>query len=403
MVISSRMGPAEPVTTTAMATDGRAVGRLADGKVVFVEGALPGEDVLVSAVSERSRFAVAGVLEVLRPSPDRIAAPCPHVADGCGGCQWQHASLAGQRRMKESLIVESLGRIGRLGHVPLRPTVELADRAWRTTIRAAVVDGRAALRMGTSHAPVAIDGCLVAHPLLVPLLDGRRFGRAGSVLLRCGARTGERLARPTPAKSRIDVPDDVATDHIHEEAAGRRWRVSAASFFQSRADGADALAFLVAIAAEELGRPGRAVDAYAGVGLFAGTLAEAGWQVTAVEGSASSVADARVNLAGFGSQVQSVQADVTRWSASERHDLVVADPSRRGLAAAGVDALLSAAPFRIVLVSCDVASLGRDAGLLSEAGYELTSVTPLDMFPHTWHVEVVSVFDRPASAKRIPR
>ena len=386
----------EEVTTTAMATDGRAVGRRASGKVVFVEGALPGETVAVDVVDDRTRFSSARAIEILTGSSDRVAPPCPRRLEGCGGCPWQHVSLEGQRRLKATMIAESLQRLGHLPEMELAPTLTLDPWGWRTTVRAGVTAGRAALRRAQSHELVPIEGCLITHPDLVPLLEGPRYPGASEVTLRCGARTGERLAVPVPAAvaADMDVPEDVRSTHFHEEVAGRQWRVSAASFFQARPDGADTLAGLVSAAALDFasGRSGRsAVDAYSGVGLFAGGLADAGWHVTAVEGSARAVADAQANLAGLAVDV--VRSDVSRWSPVPA-DFVVADPSRAGLGRPGVSVLSATGASRLVLVSCDAASLGRDAGLLVEAGFCLTSVTPVDLFPHTWHVETVSVFDR---------
>lgn len=385
------------LTTTAMATDGRSVARDQHGQVVFVQGALPGETVTAEVTERRAKWASARLVEVLEPSSDRVVPPCPRRAEGCGGCPWQYVAPAAQRRLKASLIEESLRRLGGIGPVPLRPSVELSPWAWRTSIRAGVVDGRAALRRPRAHDLVAIPGCLIAHPLLLPLLDGTYPG-ARSVLLRCGARTGERLVAASPKHLTLSIPPDVRTRHYHEEAAGRRWRISAGSFFQSRPDGADALATLVADAADQLAaaagtgdRTLRAVDAYSGVGLFAGVLAERGWEVTAVEGSKSASGDARGNLAGV--QAEVVTSDVTRWRAVPA-DLVVADPSRAGLGRQGCAVLGATGAARIVLISCDVASLGRDAGLLIQAGYSLSAVTPVDLFPHTWRVEVVSIFDR---------
>jgi 23S rRNA (uracil1939-C5)-methyltransferase len=203
------------------------------------------------------------------------------------------------------------------------------------------------------------------------------------------------MAMAIPSHAPIDVPDDARRDHVHEEVAGRRWRISGRSFFQARPDGADALAATVADAAAAVGSPSNAVDLYSGVGLFAGVLADAGWTVTAVEGSAAAVADARVNLAG--TDVDVVAADVLQWSPPAAA-LVVADPSRAGLGSQGVAVVTATGATRAVLVSCDPAALGRDAGLLHRAGYRLTSVTPVDLFPHTFHVETVSVFDRRVSS-----
>ncbi|MBV8690630.1 MAG: class I SAM-dependent RNA methyltransferase [Actinobacteria bacterium] len=384
------MKPVE-LQTTGIAAGGDAIAREEDGRVVFVAGALPGERVRVELVEERRDFARGRVLDVVDASPARVAPPCPELMRGCGGCGWQHVELGAQRELKAQIISDALHRIGKLDEPPMRPAVELPADGYRTTVRAAVRGGRGGYRKARSHAVRTVDSCLVAHPLISDLLVNGRYGRANEVTLRCGARTGERMAAPHPTDARIDVPADVRRDHITEEVAGRRWRVSARSFFQARPDGADALVGLVRAAAGDMPAPGRALDLYSGVGLFAGALADDGWNVTAVEGSSSAVADARVNLAA--DTVDVVHADVTAWEPSPA-DLVVADPSRTGLAAAGVHTVTSASPTRVVLVSCDPAALARDAALLVTAGYRLTAVTPVDLFPHTPHVEAVSVFDR---------
>lgn len=221
-------------------------------------------------------------------------------------------------------------------------------------------------------------------------------------MLRAGARTGERLVVVHGSGTGTVVPDDVrvVTDAelrsgtrawFHEEAAGRRWRISARSFFQARPDGAEAL---VAVVREGLGElPGgtHLVDLYGGVGLFAGALAHGG-HVTVVESAASSVADARVNLEDL--DVRVIKSDVARWRPAAA-GAVVADPPRAGLGKPGVQAITGTHADRVVLVSCDPAALGRDAKLLVEAGFELAGATLVDLFPHTSHVEVVSTFTRP--------
>jgi 23S rRNA (uracil1939-C5)-methyltransferase len=136
--------------------------------------------------------------------------------------------------------------------------------------------------------------------------------------------------------------------------------------------------------------PGRAVDLYAGVGVFAGVLGARGWSVTAVESDPTAVADAEGNLRDVDASV--VRADVTRWSPSPC-DLVIADPSRAGLEHGGVDAVAASGARRVVLISCDATSLERDTRLLRRAGYEPATATLVDLFPHTFHVEVVTSFD----------
>jgi 23S rRNA (uracil1939-C5)-methyltransferase len=313
------------------------------------------------------------------------------VGRGCGGCQWQHITLAGQRALKTGAIEEVLRRQAGVELPPISPVVDLPAAAFRTTLRAAVAGGRAGYRRQRGHGVVQVEGCAVAHPLIEDLLVNGRFGSSSEVTLRCGARTGERLAAPIPDDTRIAVPADVRRDHVHEIAAGRRWRISAGSFFQSRPDGADALAALVGSAAGAAAPSGVAIDLYSGVGLFAGVLATAGWSVISVEASPDAVADAHANLAD--DDVNVVGADVNRWRAVAA-DLVVADPSRRGLGSEGVATVEATGASRVVLVSCDVGALGRDIALLRRTGFALTSVTPVDLFPHTFHVEVVSVLDR---------
>jgi 23S rRNA (uracil1939-C5)-methyltransferase len=175
--------------------------------------------------------------------------------------------------------------------------------------------------------------------------------------------------------------------------AGRRFRISPGSFFQAGPAVAEALAGAVSEAVgDALAEGGLLVDAYAWVGLFASVLgAERRARVVAVESDASAVADARVNLADVDATV--VASEVGRWR-SRPADAVVADPARSGLGRPGVAALAATGAGRLVLVSCDPASLARDTVLLRDAGYMLAAVQLVDAFPHTFHVETVSRFDR---------
>lgn len=381
-----------------VAAGGDAIARHDDGRIVFVEGALPGEVVRAEVTESRKGFLKAAVLEIVEPSPDRVAPPCPQLARGCGGCGWQHVSLGAQRRLKVDITVDALRRIGRL----LDPTVvegpELPAGAHRTTVRAAVVDGRPGFRRHRSHDVVGVDACLVAHPLLDELLATGRFDGADEVTLRCGGRTGERLAVAAPTIRSLAVPPGVVVvgedeldagrrAWIHEDVAGRRWRISARSFFQARPDGAEVLVDLVREAAADA-PPGRLVDAYGGVGLFAGTVAD-GRPTTLVEWSASSAADAAINVP----DAKILRLDVARWRPSPAA-LVVADPARAGLGAQAAAVLAATGTTHLVLVSCDPASLGRDTALLASHGFVHERSTLVDLFPHTPHVEIVTLYIR---------
>jgi 23S rRNA (uracil1939-C5)-methyltransferase len=377
------------LTTIGVAPDGDAFARDSKGRPVFIRSAIPGEKVRVELVADRRQYAKATVLEVVDPSPHRILPPCPEVYRGCGACTWQHIDLSKQEQLKIEIVETALRRAGVTYPEPTR--VQLAPWHFRTTIRATVREGRAGFLRARSHEMVPVATCMIAHPLLQDLLVDVRYPEAREVLLRCGANTGERLVATKPSNTAAELPADVMPDHFHEFAAGRLWRISASSFFQARPDGVDALADVVSTAANEVGAPSTAVDLYSGVGLFAGVLASRGWDVTAVEGSYSAVEDAKVNLSGL--SVEIVRADVTKWT-PRRSDIVIADPSRQGLGVEGVQVAVGTGAGRIVLVSCDAASLGRDAALIQRSGYTMTALTHLDLFPHTFRVEVVSVFDR---------
>lgn len=392
----------EPLTLeiSTVVAGGDGLGRDDAGRVTFVDGALPGETVSVELHQEKKDFARGHVVEVLHPSADRVEPPCPFVAAGCGGCDWQHVRPDAQRRLKAAIVADALRRQAKLevdvGEGPVLPA-----EGHRTTLRGVATGGRFGFRRRHSHEVVDVGPCLVAHPLLDELVTDGRFPN-GEVVLRAGAATGERLVIVNVDPSAAQVPDGVRVVSAaelssgtrawyHEEVVGRRWRISARSFFQARPDGAEALVHAVGLAMEgALPVGGHLVDLYGGVGLFAGALG-ADARVTLVEQSASAVADARVNLASQDARI--VRADVDHWGAA-RADVVVADPPRSGLGARGVGKVAATHAARVVLVSCDPGALGRDARLLVEAGYGLCSSQVVDLFPHTSHVEVVSRFER---------
>lgn len=389
-----------------MVAGGDALAHEESGRIVFVTGALPGERVLVEVDEERRDFARAHVVEVVdSPSPDRVAPPCANVAAGCGGCGWQHVALAGQVRLKEAIVVDALRRLARVAHDAMPPitTVAAAAGGYRTTLRLAVRGGRAAFHEHRGHELVDASGCVIAHPSLAALLDAD-FGQARQVTLRASVATSERVAWCRPTARDVELPDDVVVvddravrrgrGAITEDVAGRSFRVSPASFFQSGPVAAKALAGAVLDAVP----PGVAAvaDLYAGVGLFAAVVGAAtGASVEAVETDASAVADARVNLADLDATV--VHGEVREWSPPRPVDLVVADPARPGLAAPGAAAVARSGAGRLVLVSCDPASLARDTRLLAGDGYHLDRITLVDAFPHTPHVEAVAVYSRPFS------
>lgn len=420
----------------SVAVGGDGVGRLADGKVVLVDGALPGELAEVELFDQHKDFARGRAVRILEASPGRVEPPCPERSAGCGGCGWQHVTPELQLGLRARVVADALTRIGHLPDPPPARVVRLPTSAFRTTLRLAVdADGRPAYRRARSHDLVAPGSCMVAHPRLEELVVGGRFPGAASVTLRVGVAGGERLAvldvapgtrrgprgsngpgrspgRSPGRRAEPQVPADVVVVGagrpgggersgdgplgavLHERAGGRTWRVSARSFFQPGPAAAEALVSEVDSAIGDALGPGDAlVDLYAGVGLLGGSVAaRRGASLVAVERSAPAAADARHNLADLGAEV--VAGEVGAWRPGAAA-VVVADPARPGLGRPGVAAATGTGAGVLVLVSCDPASLARDAGLLAAGGWRMEGLALVDVFPHTPHVECVSRFTRP--------
>jgi len=408
------------LSPSAMVAGGAALARDETGRVVFVDGALPTELVVARIDEARPDFARASVVEVLQASPDRVGPTCPALAAGCGGCGWLYVHPEAQVRFKVDIVLDALRRIGRLTDPPVPAIQQLGGPALRTTARLGVsASGRAGhnrrvavpghrrqgARARRSSDVVATEACLAAHPCLGELITAGRYPGASEVLLRVGLASGERLVRVDGGVDGVEVPDDVSVvpkvgprlGYVHEEVAGRRLRIGSESFFQSGPVAAAGLvAAVLAAAGDALAGGKHLVDLYAGVGLFASVLgARCGARVTAVESSPAATADAMVNLADLDAEI--VTGEVARWRLGPGEatpEVVVADPARPGLGRPGVASVVAAGAARVVLVSCDPASLARDTQLLSASGYRLASLTLVDAFAHTAHVETVSRFDR---------
>lgn len=337
------------------------------------------------------------MLAVVEPSSTRTAPPCPHVAAGCGGCDWQHVAPAAAPELRREVVVDAARHLSgvELPTPVVRPAGDL--EGYRTTVRFARTGSSVGLRRAASDEIVPVDRCLVAHPLVDEVIAELEPGDADELTVRVGAATGERLVLATPGAQGVGAPPGVSVvgedelragrrAWIHEELAGRRWRISARSFFQSGPGAAEALVDAVGAAVGDAGP--RLLDLYAGVGLFAGTVG-VGRDCVAVERSPDAVADARINLP----DARVVRADVRRYR-PRPVDVAVVDPARAGLGRQAADVLVASRADVVVLISCDAAAFGRDVKLLADRGYAPTSIELVDAFPGTSHVEVVTRFER---------
>ena len=376
---------------------GETLARRDDGRVLFVRGGVPGDDVSVTITEEHGDWS-RGVVDTIHVgSPDRVQPPCVHRREGCGGCDWQHVAESVQLPAKVAIVVDALRRTAKLDDADVRAAGSVPAYGYRTTIRV-VGDGecRPAFRMERSIDTVGASGCLVAHPALVAMLDRLVVPTGVEVTLRVSDATGEATALWDHTADAVEgLPPHVATGPtaaLTEVVAGHRLRVSAGSFFQSGPAAAALVVERALLAAPELGEARRVLDAYAGVGLFAVAATTPSAYVVAVESSRSAVADCRANLARRRALVERRQVGEWRPRAGETFDVAIADPARTGLGKPGVRAVAAAGAPVLVLVSCDPVALARDAALLRSHGYRHESTDVVDLFPGTHHVETVTRF-----------
>ncbi len=378
---------------------GEALGHDPDGRVVFVRGGTPGDDVSVRIVEQKGEWSRGIVTQVHAPSPDRVEPPCVRRREGCGGCDWQHLAVPAQLPAKMEIVRDALRRTGKLDSPVLTLGRTVPADGYRTTIR--VVgghDGRASYRQDRSHDTVLASGCIIAHPALLPVIDQLRITPELEVSLRVSVATGQITARWDKRKGEVHgLPRSVysgANAFLVERVAGHDLRVSAGSFFQSGPDAAELLIDAVGRAAPELATADTVLDAYAGVGLFAVAGAPSTSKVITVETSRAAVEDCKVNLAGRDARIEQSEVSTWRPGHGESIDVAVADPARSGLGRPGIAAMVAADPDVLVLVSCDPVALARDADLLGKQGYRHDGTEVLDLFPHTHHVECVTRFVR---------
>jgi tRNA/tmRNA/rRNA uracil-C5-methylase (TrmA/RlmC/RlmD family) len=398
------------LTVGGPAHGGSCVARADDGRTVFVRHALPGEVVDAVVTDDRGRYLRADAVVVHEPSPDRVVPPCPYAGPGrCGGCDWQHADLAAQRRIKGAVVREQLQRLAGLDPGELVAEAVPGDASglgWRTRVQFAVApDGRVGLRRHRSHGVEPVAACLIAsegvesvgverhswpHASAVEVVAGGSGDRAVVVE---GAVPGGLLAPEVSVlrARRRGVEAVRGRPGVREVALGRTWWVSGSGFWQVHPGAAETLsAAVVAALAPRAGD--LALDLYGGVGLFAAALAPHVREVVSVEADAQACADARQNLRDL-DRVRVVEGRTETALARlglGRADVVVLDPPRAGAGAVVVAQVAALAPRAVAHVACDPAALARDLAAFAEAGYRLAGLRVLDLFPMTHHVECVA-------------
>ncbi|HTY77144.1 MAG TPA: 23S rRNA (uracil(1939)-C(5))-methyltransferase RlmD [Candidatus Bathyarchaeia archaeon] len=440
------------VTIDDLAFGGEGVGR-ADGYVVFVRGGIPGDRLRVRLDQARSRFGRGTIEAIEEPSPYRVEAPCPYFGR-CGGCRLQHVSYPAQLTFKSKQVQDALERIGGFEAVEVRPILPAEEvYGYRNKMEFTVARARSreGLTVGLHEAErydsvLDVERCLLQSERMNARLDeARRFLMASGLsawdqdsgegllrflMLREGYRTGEtmvnvvtsspavselaplaeRLGAMTPrttsvvmnvnpkkASVAVGVEEHLlgGRDHIRESLGGLEFQVSANSFFQTNTAQAERL-FALVLESADLSGSETVLDLYAGTGAISLQLAQRCRHVYGVELTQAAVADAARNAAvnGIGNctflagEVRFVLPQLLAEGVSAQ--VVVADPPRAGFHPKALRALAQMGPARIVYVSCNPATLARDLGELARGGYRVQWVQPVDMFPHTPHIEAVA-------------
>jgi 23S rRNA (uracil1939-C5)-methyltransferase len=436
----ARRGERLEVEIESLAFGGRGLAR-ADGFVVFVAGALPGDRVLAEVTKAKRRFAEARAVELLRPGADRVADSCVHEGEPCPGAPWQGLAYERQLAHKSEQVDEALRRIGGLDGFELEE-IEAAAETWRYRNKLEYSFGEhegAELALGF-HARgrwdlvVGVEDCMLASERGnaarnevrdwgrregVPAYDPReRRGVLRNLVVREGWRTGQVQTRLVTTAARFPKPPvDLHTaiegdsggtegptgalgeERLREELCGLRLEMSHGAFFQTNTEMAERL---YGVAAEYAGLSGgeKVFDLYCGIGTIGLTMAARAGEVWGLEIVPEAIADAEANAERNGIGNARFVAGSARTGVrplleqAGKPDVVVIDPPRAGLSQKIVRRVIECEAKRIVYVSCNPTTLAPNAAQLGEAGYRLRRVRPVDMFPQTPHIECVALLEK---------
>jgi 23S rRNA (uracil1939-C5)-methyltransferase len=393
---------------------GDVMGRLGDGRAVFVPFGLPGERVRVRLTEEKRNFARGEILEVLDASPQRIIPRCKHFGF-CGGCHYQHLPYQEQLDAKTEILRDQLRRIGKIENPPVQAMVA-SPNAWnyRNHVQFHLTkEGKIGYVRAHVPAVFAIEECHLPEGYLNGIWPQLEF-EPGTNIERVSLRAGKEydsmlvLESNSPEAPELEIEAGISVTHIFEDntvvvagndhilisVLGRDFRVSAASFFQVNTAMAEKMVNHL-IAKLPVTQSSVVLDVYCGAGLFSAFLAPKCERLIGIESSASACEDFEFNLDEFDNvELYEVLAEDVIPHLRVKPDVILVDPPRAGLEKRVVDGILEMNPQYIAYVSCDPSTLARDAARLMGGGYRLQDVTPFDLFPQTFHIECISVFER---------
>ena len=384
------------VTIEKVAHGGHFIARH-DGAVIFVRHAIPGENCTIQITSTGSSFNRADVVSVETPSEFRVDAPCSFAhRNGCGGCDFQHISVAHQRSLKSDVITEQFARIAK---IDLRIEVEEVDESirWRTrAIATTDRNGKLGFYKSRSHSIAPVKDCVIC-------VEAMNFGEVagrdlkGDVRVEISAsNSGERSIALAPTRGEEKARLTEGPEILHENVLGKTLEVSQESFWQSHKRAPEILTQVVLdFATLKIGD--HVLDLYGGVGLFSAAIVDvvgSTGHVDLIEGSKIATADAARNFNSY-SNITIATGDVVKLLPRiTAADVVVLDPPRDGAGKEAVAHIARLAPRAIVYVACDPAALARDTAYLADHSYSLVKVRAFDLFPMTHHIECVALYER---------
>lgn len=429
--------------------DGAGVAKV-EGYPLFIQGALPGEDVQVHVLKTLKSYGFAKLIQIEQASPFRVTAPCP-VFDTCGGCQIQHLSYEGQMTFKQKLVRDAITRIGKLPDVPVHP-VKGMDDPWRYRNKSQIPFGTdngrvvAGFYQTRSHNIADTDICLIQTPEADAIMTGLKKslhelgiepyeeathrGMLRHVVVRKARATGEIMVvlvtkkkkfkqaeqaiekirslvpevtsiiqNVNPEKTNVIFGDETLTlwgkDAIEDRIGDVRFEISARSFYQINPEQTEVL-YGQALEYANLTGNETVIDAYCGIGTISLFLAKQAKFVMGVEIVPQAIEDAKRNakLNGFSNtlfEAGPAEQVIPRWYKEGRTaDVLMVDPPRKGCDEQLLRTILKQRPNRVVYVSCNPATLARDLRILEDGGYRTKEVQPVDMFPQSTHCEAVA-------------
>jgi tRNA/tmRNA/rRNA uracil-C5-methylase (TrmA/RlmC/RlmD family) len=360
------------------------------GQVIFVRYGITGEEAVVEITSTSAKLARGDAIEILKPSKDRVVPPCKYaVPGGCGGCDFQHIEISAQLELKRSVIREQFSRLGRIEiDLDVLPAEPINGLHWRTRMDFAISkNGKPGLYSARSKEVTEIDKCLIAVEAINDLAMFARSWKGDDRLEVAVSSSGEKNV--SRGGRSISGPTQ-----LHEVVGEHTYEISPTSFWQSHSAAPKTLTKLVMDLMAL--RPGDQVcDLYGGVGLFTAPMAEDVGDIGKVHLIESSHRATQDALKIF-EKVKNVVVHSGRVEQKlpliNRVDVILLDPPRTGAGEMVVKQMIAKKPRTIVYVSCDPASLARDARALEEGGYHLNHIVGFDLFPMTQHVECVARF-----------